>query len=30
MIEGAILSASYAMVLLALAFHRFRHKDIVS
>ena len=30
MIEGAIVSASYAVVLLALAFRRFRHKDIVS
>jgi ABC-2 type transport system permease protein len=30
MIEGAVVSASYAVVLLALAFRRFRHKDIVS
>jgi ABC-2 type transport system permease protein len=30
MIEGAIVSASYAVVLLALAFRRFQRKDIVS
>jgi ABC-2 type transport system permease protein len=30
MIEGAVVSVSYAVVLLALAFRRFRHKDIVS
>ena len=30
MIEGAIVSASYAVILLALAFRRFRDKDIVS
>ena len=30
MIEGAIVSASYAIVLLALAFRHFQHKDIVS
>jgi hypothetical protein len=30
MIEGAVVSASYAVVLLALAFRRFWHKDIVS
>jgi ABC-2 type transport system permease protein len=30
MIEGAIVSASYAIVLLALAFYRFQRKDIVS
>jgi ABC-2 type transport system permease protein len=30
MIEGAVVSASYAVVLLALAFRHFRHKDIVS
>jgi ABC-type transport system involved in multi-copper enzyme maturation permease subunit len=30
MIEGAIVSVSYAVVLLALAFRRFQRKDIVS
>lgn len=30
MIEGAVVSVSYAVVLLAFAFRRFRHKDIVS
>ena len=30
MIEGAVVPASYAVVLLALAFRRFQHKDIVS
>jgi ABC-type transport system involved in multi-copper enzyme maturation permease subunit len=30
MTEGAVVSASYALVLIALAFRRFRHKDIVS
>ena len=30
MIEGAVVSASYAVVLLALAFRHFRRKDIVS
>jgi len=30
MIEGVVVSASYAVVLLALAFRRFQHKDIVS
>jgi ABC-2 type transport system permease protein len=30
MIEGAVVSTSYAVVLLALAFRRFRYKDIVS
>jgi len=30
LIEGASVSASYAIVLLALAFRRFRSKDITS
>jgi ABC-type transport system involved in multi-copper enzyme maturation permease subunit len=30
MLAGASVSASYAIVLIALAFRRFRHKDIVS
>jgi hypothetical protein len=30
MIEGASVSVSYGLVLLALAFRRFRAKDIVS
>jgi ABC-2 type transport system permease protein len=30
MIEGAVISASYAVVLFAFAFRRFARKDIVS
>jgi ABC-2 type transport system permease protein len=30
MIEGAVVSVSYALVLFALAFRHFRAKDIVS
>jgi ABC-2 type transport system permease protein len=30
MIKGTVLSASYAIVLLALAVRRFRNKDVVS
>jgi hypothetical protein len=30
MIKGMVLSASYAVVLLALAIRRFRNKDVVS
>jgi hypothetical protein len=30
MVEGAVVSASYAVVLLAFAFRHFQRKDIVS